>query len=181
MSLYPGDSYLHGVTFKRPLSSWRCSAATRGPCALGCQRHGPYSQASSQASRRPPILEPEMQADILGIVTDGKELCCSVLPIVTPEGVPILEPWPQLPWPAPAQLWLTPGSAGSWEQAEVRRSVSFEGLTLKANRVNKHLLSTYYVPGSVLEDLGRQWTEKRKHLLSKSLCTRKGSYKHYVW
>ena len=45
---------LETLTSKRPLSSWHCSAATRGPCALGCQRHGPYSQASSQGSRRPP-------------------------------------------------------------------------------------------------------------------------------
>ena len=80
---------------------------------------------------------------------------------------------------------LTPGSAGPWEQAEVRRSGPFGGLTLKANREGKHLFSTYYVPGSVLEDLGRQWTEKRKHLLSENSYARKGCYKQinkqYVW
>ena len=47
------------------------------------------------------------------------------------------------------------------------RGCPFGGFTPKANRKCNYLLSIYYVPVSVLENLGGQWAEQRKYLCSK--------------
>ena len=100
MSLHPGHSYLQ----KAPqLLALLCSHK-RSPCPRLSETRSLQSGKQSRISQIP-ILELEMQVDLLGIVTEGKELCCSVLPVLTPERLPILEQWPQLPWPAPIPLW----------------------------------------------------------------------------